>query len=79
MDTAYVLINCDLGLEQLVINKLKSIPNIKEITGVFGVYDIIAKIEAETANDLREIITLKIRKIKEIHSTLTLMAIQGQK
>lgn len=76
MGTAYVLINCDLGLEQLVINKLKSIPNIIEITGVFGVYDIIAKIEAETANDLREIITWKIRKIKEIRSTLTLMAIQ---
>jgi len=79
MGTAYVLINCDLGSEQSIMNELKLIPNIKEITGVFGVYDIIAKIEAETANDLREIITWKIRKIKKIRSTLTLMAIQGEK
>ena len=78
MVTAYVLINCDLGSEELVIDALKDVENVKEIHGTFGAYDIIAKIDANKVDALREIITWKIRKIDRIRSTLTLMGIEGQ-
>ena len=42
MVTAYVLINCDLGSEESVINDLKSIIGVKSVNGVFGAYDVIA-------------------------------------
>lgn len=76
--TAYVLINCDLGYEEYVIDALKNIDDVKEIQGTFGAYDIIAKIDNSKIDTLRETITWKIRKIDRIRSTLTLMGIGGQ-
>jgi len=78
MATAYVLINCDLGSEQKVIDQIKQLDGIKEVKGVFGAYDILAKLETPSAERLRETITWKIRKIDRIRSTLTLMGIDGQ-
>ncbi len=76
--TAYVLINCDLGSEERVISELKSINRIKEIRGVFGAYDILAKVDAPSDDLIRDIVTSKIRRIDRIRSTLTLMGIEGQ-
>ncbi len=76
--TAYVLINCDLGSEEAIIQKLKGFEAVKEVHGIFGVYDIIAKLETDVTEKLNETITWKIRKINEIRSTLTLMKIEGQ-
>ncbi len=78
MAIAYVLINCDLGYEEQVIEELKHISDVKEIHGTFGVYDIFAKVESDQITTLRETITSKIRKIVRIRSTLTLMAIEDQ-
>jgi DNA-binding Lrp family transcriptional regulator len=76
--TAYVLINCDLGSEEDVIDALKNVEDVKEIHGTFGAYDIIAKVDNSKMDTLRETITWKIRKIDRIRSTLTLMGIGGQ-
>jgi len=78
MTTAYVLINCELGSEEIIIQQLKGLNSVKEVNGVFGVYDILAKIESDTVEKLRETITWKIRKIEKIRSTLTLIGIEGQ-
>lgn len=78
MATAYILINCEIGSEQEVIDKIKSIEGVKEVKGVFGAYDILIKIEAAPVERLREIITWKVRKIERIRSTLTLMGVEGQ-
>ena len=78
MATAYILIKCELGSEELIIQQLKNIDDISEVSGTFGAYDILAKIESPTVETLREIITWKIRKIAHIRSTLTLMGIEGQ-
>ena len=78
MATAYVLINCELGSEEAIIQQLKSLEGVKEVHGTFGAYDILAKIESSTVETLRETITWKIRKIEKIRSTLTLMGIEGQ-
>jgi len=71
-----VLINCDLGKEEDALETLRSIKSVKEAHGTFGSYDIIAEVSAETAQELREDITWKIRKLTYIRSTLTLMALE---
>jgi DNA-binding Lrp family transcriptional regulator len=76
--TAYVLVNCDLGSEEAVVSELKSIEGVQEVHGIFGAYDILTKVESSQMEALREIITLKIRRIPKIRSTLTLMGIEGQ-
>ena len=78
MATAYILINCELGSEESIIQQLKSLYVVVEVHGTFGAYDILAKIESSTVEVLRETITWKIRKIGQIRSTLTLMGIERQ-
>ena len=78
MAKAYVLINCDLGSEDKVISDLRKLEHIKDAVGTFGAYDMVAKIEAETSEQLRETVTWKIRKMDKVRSTLTLMEVMGQ-
>ncbi|KAG2473354.1 MAG: AsnC family transcription regulator [Nitrosopumilales archaeon] len=78
MATAYVLINCDLGYEEQIIEELKHISDVKEVNGVFGAYDILAKVESDQIRTLRETIMSEIRKIRHVRSTLTLMGIENQ-
>lgn len=73
MERAYVLINCDTGYEESIIKELKKMDSIKEIHGTLGVYDIIAKVESENQEKLKEAIIGDIRKLTNIKSTLTLM------
>jgi DNA-binding Lrp family transcriptional regulator len=81
--TAYVLLNSDLGSDQSIIDEVKQIldreSNVEyEIQGVYGVYDIILKITSNNVDELRAVITNKIRKIHKVQSTLTMMVIQEQ-
>ncbi|CUR52857.1 conserved protein of unknown function [Nitrosotalea devaniterrae] len=83
MPTTYILINSDLGSDVEIIQKIKQIldseNSIKyEVQGVYGVYDIIVKITADSMDLLRSIITNKIRKIDKVYSTLTMMVIEEQ-
>lgn len=72
MVTAFVLINCDLGYEENVINSLKQLDEVDDVQGTFGAYDIIVKISTPDRDRLRDAITWKIRKLQNIRSTLTL-------
>ena len=76
MAIAYVLINCDLGYEEQIIEELKHISDVREVRGTFGAYDILAKVESDQISTLRETIMWKIRKIRRVRSTLTLMVIE---
>ena len=78
MQTAYVLINCELGKEETILDSLKHMESVKEVHGTFGAYDIIAKIENSDRDKLRETITWNIRKLQHVRSILTLMGIEGQ-
>ncbi len=75
MPTAYVLITCDLGAEESLIQELIEIDGVKEALAVYGVYDIFVKVEAQTEDKIKEIITLKIRRLKKASSTITLWTI----
>jgi len=72
-ECAYVMINCTLGSESSIIGQLKSIPGVTEVRGVFGNYDILAKIQVSSVESLREMIALRIRKIPDISSTTTVI------
>ena len=77
MATAFVLINAELGKEKGLLKELRSIASVKEAHFVYGVYDIIAKVEADSMEKLKEIITVKIRRLTEVRSTLTLTVAEG--
>ncbi|MHA2362445.1 MAG: Lrp/AsnC ligand binding domain-containing protein [Candidatus Hodarchaeales archaeon] len=76
MPGAYVLINAEVGAEETVLERIKSIPAVKEAYIVYGVYDIICRLEEEEMNVLKDTITEKIRKIELVRSTLTMILIE---
>jgi len=78
MVLAYVLINTELGEEGNILKELRSIESVKEAYMTYGVYDMIAIAEAEDREKLKEIVTSKIRRLKDIRSTLTMIAIESK-
>jgi DNA-binding Lrp family transcriptional regulator len=72
-ETAYIMINCEVGYEESIIEQLRSIEGVKEVQGVLGNFDILARIEVSSIESLREIITSKIRKIQKIRCTTTVV------
>ena len=73
MPNAFVLLNTELGREENIIRELKNMEEIKEVFRVYGVYDIIAKVESDTMDKVKEIIVWKLRNLKGVKSTLTLI------
>ncbi len=77
MPKALILMNAELGHETDVINELKKTPHVTEVYAVYGVYDVIVKVEAESMEKLREAIATRLRKISGIKSTLTMIIVEG--
>jgi DNA-binding Lrp family transcriptional regulator len=77
MPKAFVFMNIDTGGEQEVLKQLQGIPNVKEAHLVYGVYDLVARIEAETMDKLKEIVTWKVRRLDKVRSTLTTIVMES--
>ncbi len=76
MAIAYVLLNSELGEGSQVESSLNEIAEVQEVYRVYGVYDFIVKIEMETMGELKDIIANKVRRIRNIRSTLTMIVIE---
>jgi DNA-binding Lrp family transcriptional regulator len=79
MPMAFVLINTEIGSENEVLDDLKKIEAVKEAYMVYGVYDVVAKVSANTMDKLKEIVTWHVRRLDKVRSTLTMIVIEGQK
>jgi len=75
MPSAYVMISTELGSEEQVVKALKTLPQIKETYIVYGIYDLITKVEFTDRQELNDIIIRKIRGTPRIRNTITLMVI----
>jgi DNA-binding Lrp family transcriptional regulator len=75
MAIAFVLLNVNLGTEEEVLARLREVEGVKEAYEIFGVYDIIARLEAESTEKVRSILQERVRKLDNVRSTLTLMAV----
>jgi DNA-binding Lrp family transcriptional regulator len=58
-----------------VVNELRKIDAVKEAFIVYGVYDVIVKVEADSMDKLKEIVSWKIRRLDKVRSTLTMLVI----
>ncbi len=77
MPLAFVLINAEIGSEDEVLQELRKMPSVKESYTVYGVYDVVAKVEAETMDKLKEVVTWKVRRLNKVRSTLTMIVVEG--
>jgi DNA-binding Lrp family transcriptional regulator len=76
MALCYVLLNIEPGSEERVLNEVRKVPNVKDCHRVYGVYDMVAKVEAASMDSLKEIVTWKVRRLDGVRSTLTAIVIE---
>lgn len=76
-ETTCVMINCESGSEGRIIDEIREIMGVKECVRTTGPYDILAIIESNTVESLKEIIENNIRKIPHVHATTTLVIASG--
>ncbi len=72
MEIAFVLVSCEAGTTDTVTKKLQMMDEIKEVTLVWGAYDLVTKITAPTMETLKTI-KQKIRTTNNVRMTVTLL------
>lgn len=72
MAGSFVLLNCTENTEKDVISHLRDVPQVIETQCITGPYDLLVKVESPTLEELHEVITWKIRKIKNVRTTYIL-------
>ena len=78
MPTAFVLVNSDPEVEEELINDLIKIEGVKEVHSVYGIYDFIVKVESESLEELKSIITWKVRRLRKIRASTTMIVAQSK-
>ena len=71
------MLNCDLGAEGFIVEELKKISQVSQAYVTFGAYDIIAEINADSQESFDETVSLKIRRLTRVMSTMTLNVINS--
>lgn len=72
MHIGFILLNCDLGAEEYVVDVLKQMPEVTNAYLTFGAYDVIVEIRASSKEEFDRIVSSKIRKLSRVVSTMTL-------
>ena len=75
MHIGFVLLNCDLGAEEYLLEEIKQIPEVKNAYVTFGAYDIIIELHAKSQDEFDKTVSNKIRRLSRVMSTMTLKVI----
>jgi len=77
MQKGFILLNCDLGAEEYIVDELKQMSNIPNAYLTFGAYDVVAEIETENQDEFEKAVS-SIRKLSRVVSTMTLNVINPE-
>ena len=77
MHVGFVLLNCDLGAEEYILDELKQVEQVKNAYVTFGAYDIIAEIHGSDQEEFEKTVSMKIRRHSRIVSTMTLNVVKS--
>lgn len=78
MPTAHMLIRCDPRYREEIVKQISELKGVKEAHGMYGAYDIIAKLVSDSMDSLRDTVTTDVNNIAHIHAKATLITIEGQ-
>ncbi len=77
MHIGFVLLNCDLGAEEYIVDELKQMSNVGNAYLTFGAYDVIAEVHTENQDEFEKADSAK-RKLSRVVSTMTLNVINPE-
>ncbi len=70
---AFVLLNTELGMESAIIDALNGVDEITNIHSLYGIYDLIIEMEADSMDKIKEVVFNKVRRLDNVKSTITLL------
>lgn len=70
---AYVLLNAELGQEASIIDALQGVKEITSIHSLYGIYDLIIEMEADSMDRVKEVVFNNVRRLEHVKSTITLI------
>ena len=73
---AFVLMETVVGKSKEVVTAIRKLEGVKSVDMVTGPYDVIAVVEADTLNDVGDIVTGRIHPVAGISRTVTCLAIE---
>jgi len=73
MTDAYVMLNCELGAEEEIIEKLKELEQVIDVFETIGTHDMLVKLQADNFEKIREVVSYNIQKLPKVRSTSTLI------
>ena len=79
MVKAYILVKVQVGSERDVFNTLKKMNEVEDVNELYGEWDIISKVKVNKLEDLDSLISDKIRAVKEIKETSTMIVAEYKK
>lgn len=74
---AYVLASCKSGEEAAIISEFKELPEVIEINGIWGKYDIFMKIKNEDPSKIDSVVH-RLRNHPGVSDTYTMHVLYGQ-
>lgn len=77
MNKGFILLNCDLGAEEYIVEELKHMEDVKNAYLTFGAYDVIAEVHTQDQDSFEKAVAT-IRKLSRVVSTMTLNVINQQ-
>lgn len=77
MNKGFILLNCDLGAEEYIVEELKHMEDVKNAYLTFGAYDVIAEVQTQDQDTFEKAVAT-IRKLSRVVSTMTLNVINQQ-
>jgi DNA-binding Lrp family transcriptional regulator len=76
LNHAYVLFNVESNSEDQVLKDVRAVDGVQEAYVVYGVYDLVARIEAASMTELKELVSQRLRMIANVKTTLTLILVE---
>ena len=71
--TAIILFNVEMNAQEEVKEAIKKIKGVTQVDIVFGVYDIVARVETENMEELTDTVSWHIRRLPKVQATLTMV------
>jgi len=76
MTVAFVLVNVQAGAEEEILDTLKKLEHVREVYAIYGIYDLLVKVEADSLEKIKETVNLKLRKLEKVRSSLTMVVVE---
>ena len=70
---AYVLVTLNPGTEKDILKKISHLDEVTRVSMMYGEYDAVIKVCAETLEQLNQFLTDKLRVLPDIFQTATLI------